>query len=262
LEGAEVEALFAYLVEQRAALPQLVDIEYLFMPIRGTAASIDMLGLSKVIERAVEEPGTFRPLAELLGSSGLRALRAVANLGRFERGRAELSGLIQGNALESVLQHWFEDNPWVFGTEYVRLVRARDISPESQIDLLFQSIDGYGDIFELKRADAPVLVRSQGRNHLQPSADLNSAFGQAVRYFADASDMQLYNSVRRDIHLYRPRVRLVIGRSDAWDDEHVRAFRDITSEWHSIDVLTYDMVLARIDLLIATMARELKPDQA
>lgn len=260
LEGDEVEQLFSYLGEQRAALPELRDVDYLFMPIRGSADSIDQVGLVRLVQRVTEDPLTFRPLADLLGGAGLRALRAAANLGRFEHGRVELQAMIRANALEADLQRWFETNSWVFGTEYVRLVRVRDLSATSQIDLLFQSIDGYCDIFELKRADVPMLVRASGRSNLQPSADLNAAFGQAVRYLADANDLRIFNSARRDIHIYQPRVRLVIGRSQGWDGEHARAFRDTTAEWHNIDVFTYDMVLARIDLLIATMARELRAE--
>ena len=261
IEGDEVEQLFSYIGEQRAALPQLRDVEYLFMPIRGGADSIDTAGLAKLVLRVSEDPRFFRPLADLLGSNGLRALRAAVNLGRFDQGRAELQTKVDADVVEAEMQGWFERNPWVFGTEYVRLQRMRNISATSQIDLLFRSIDGYADVFELKRAGVPVLVRAPGRNHLQPSADLNAAFAQAVRYLAEARDLQLYNSARRDINLYQPRVRLVIGRSHDWDDEHVRALRDITSEWHNIDVFTYDMVIARMDLLIATMARELRPTE-
>jgi hypothetical protein len=261
IEGAEVEKLFSYIQEQRAALPQVGDVEYIFMPVRGTGGSIDLRGLAGLIERVASDPESFRPLVEMVGTGRLRALRAAANLGRFEQGKLELEALVARNALEADLQKWFEANPWAFGSEYVKLIDGRILSPTSAIDLLFETADGFADIFELKRADVPVLVRAPGRSHLQPSADLNAAFAQGVRYLADATDMRLYNLQRRDIHIYQPRVRLVIGRSAGWDDEHRRAFRDLTEQWHAIDVLTYDMVLARIDLLIATMAREARTPQ-
>jgi hypothetical protein len=260
LEGDEVESLFAYIAEHRNALPHVRDVDYIFMPVRGGRETLDLAGLAALLRRLSEDPEVFRPLIDLVDDAQLRALQAAVNLGRFEKGRDELRGLVDEDAPERQFQSWFEANPWVFGTEYVSIVRVRDISPTSQIDLLFRSIDGYADIFELKRAGTPILSRTPGRDQLQPSAELNSAFAQAVRYLAEAADLRLYNSQRRDINLYQPRVRLVIGRSNGWDDRSVRTFRDISSAWHGIDILSYDMVLARMELLIRTMASELRSD--
>lgn len=36
------------------------------------------------------------------------------------------------------------------------------------------------------------------------------------------------------------------------------AFRDICAAWHQVDVLTYDMVLLRIDRLIQTLTLDLR----
>jgi hypothetical protein len=50
----------------------------------------------------------------------------------------------------------------------------------------------------------------------------------------------------------------VIGRSNEWTQAQHRAYRETTAAWNRIELLTYDMVLKRIDNLIATMTRDLR----
>jgi len=256
LQREEVEALFAYVAEARASITELKDTEYLVVRTGGGAPNIQ--GLAALVAQVAQNPDAFRPLTSLVGADQLRALRAVINLGRFENAKAELDGLIAANPLEFVFQSWFERNPWVFGSEYVEQVQPRQISPDSQLDLLFLAVDCFADLFEIKRPGVPVLVQPAGRNFVQPSGELNSAFGQAVHYLAEARAMALFNRVRRDIPVYQPRIRLVIGRSDGWDERVLMAFRDITAAWHQVDVLTYDMVLLRIDRLVQTLTLDLR----
>jgi hypothetical protein len=190
----------------------------------------------------------------------LAALRAVVNIGRFKVARQELEALINANPPEIEFERWFLRNEWVFGTEYIGRWEkgSRHISADSIIDLMFIAIDGFADILELKRPGPDVFVQPAGRTFLVPSSDLNAAFGQAVHYLADADNNVTVNLAVRNMPLYRPRVRLVIGRCNAWADAHWKAYRDTTAAWHRIELLTYDMVLRRIDLLIATMTRELR----
>jgi hypothetical protein len=256
LEGPEVEELYARLAEARLALPELADTNYMLIR---TGANPDIEGLAALIDRVAEAPEQFLPLQTLVGPAQLQALRAVINIGRFAAARTQLAEMVEKNVDEHQLQKWFEDNDWVFGSEYVgRLDKPRRISPDSQIDLMFLAVDGFADIFELKRSGPDVFVRPGGRNFYQPSPDLNAAFGQAVHYLAEADSMGFFNEVRRDMPIYKPRVRLVLGRSRGWDDAMRRTYREVSAAWSRIELLTYDMVLQRIDLLIRTMSRELK----
>jgi Shedu protein SduA, C-terminal len=256
LHGDEVEALFSYLAEARASITELRDTEYLVVK---TGGAPNIQGLQALIEQIARDPDAFLPLTSQVGPAQIAALRAVVNLGRFERARNDLKAMVEANRPEAEFQTWFERNDWVFGSEYVgRLEKPRDISPDSQIDLLFLAVDGFADIFELKRPGAPILVRPAGRNFYQPSSDLNAAFSQAVHYLAEARGMGLFNMVRRDLPVYQPRVRLVIGRSTGWDQETAMAYRDLTAAWHQVELLTYDMVLRRLELLVRTLSRDLQ----
>ena len=255
LEGAEVEELYAYISEARLAIAEVKDTDYILVR---TGETPDIAGLATLIAGIGDNPEAYRPLTDLVGAAQLQALRAVVNLGRFATAKAQLQAMIDANPPEADFQRWFETNDWVFGSEYAgRLAKPRHISPDSQIDLMFLAVDGFADIFELKRPGADVFVVPNGRFR-QPSADLNAAFAQAVHYLAEADGMGFFNTVRRGMPVYRPRVRLVIGRSADWDLDAWMAYRDFSTAWQRVEFLTYDMVIRRIELLIGTLTRELK----
>lgn len=256
LDGPEVEELYARLTEARQNLGADGEGDYLVVR---TGTKPDLTGLEALMRMVADDPASFVPLTEMVGPEQIDALRAVVNIGRFKKAKEELGRLIAENPPETTFQHWFEENDWVFGTEYVEILRKpRHIAPDSVIDLIFLAVDDFADIFELKRPGADVFVPIRPGGYLIPSGDLNEAFGQAVRYLSEADNMGFFNEVTRDVPFYRPRVRLVIGRSTGWTPAHRRVYRETMAAWNRVELLTYDMVLRRIDLLIRTMTRELK----
>jgi hypothetical protein len=255
LDGDGVESLYSRLTEARQNLGEKAATDYFVV----NTANPNIENLETLLRAVAENPAQFIPLTTMVGAEQLDALHAVANIGRFRRARDELAGMVEENPPESVFQKWFEDNEWVFGTEYIERLtkRSRHIAADSIIDLMFKAVDGFVDIFELKRPGPEVFVQPPGRTFLIPSGDLNAAFGQAVSYLASADAQTFINQVTRDVPMYRPRVRLVIGRSNHWTPAHYRVYRDTVTAWNRIELLTYDMVLRRIDLLIQTMTNEL-----
>jgi hypothetical protein len=257
LEGPEVEKLYAELTAARANLGAKEETAYLLIQ---TGADPNITGLEALLTLIAKDPESLASLTGAVAADQLSALRAVVNLGRFKVAREELAALILANPPEGTFQRWFEENDWVFGTEYIerRTKGSRHISADSIIDLIFFAVDGFADIFELKRPGVDVFVQPHGRTFYIPSPDLNAAFGQAVHSLADADNAAMVNLATRDMLLYRPRVRLVIGRSNEWTQAQHRAYRETTAAWNRIELLTYDMVLKRIDNLIATMTRDLR----
>ena len=59
---------------------------------------------------------------------------------------------------EQDYQKWFEHHPWVFGTEYLDRLPARQIDIESKVDIVLLSADGYVDVFELKKPSPEHIV--------------------------------------------------------------------------------------------------------
>ena len=261
IEGPEVEELYARLTEARQNLGVRDEGGYLVVR---TGSEPDLNGLEALMRMVANNPGSFVPLTEMVATEQIDALRAVVNIGRFKKAKHELEQLIAENPPEERFQKWFEENDWVFGSEYVERLskQNRRIAADSIIDLMFLAVDGFADIFELKRPGVPVFVQTGGRDYYIPSADLNAAFGQAVHYLNEADNNAFINQVTRDLPIYRPRVRLVIGRSNEWSDAQHRVYRETSAAWSRIELLTYDMVLKRIDLLVKTMSRELRAKAA
>lgn len=55
-----------------------------------------------------------------------------------------------------------------------------------------------------------------------------------------------------------PRVRVVIGRSHDWDKDRRRGLRRLNAHLTGIEVLTFDQILARADVMIGHLAASVK----
>jgi hypothetical protein len=152
---------------------------------------------------------------------------------------------------EREYQRWFEDHPWVFGTEYVRRIPARTIDLHAQADILLVSVDGFVDVFELKKPSETALLYDSSHDTYYPSAELAKALAQAMHY------LRVMNENRRALiedwgeQVFRPRAIIVIGRSNEWGNSQKQGWRNLRTTQQNIDLLTFDHVLARADRLIA-----------
>lgn len=203
------------------------------------------------------DPKLYIRMASEIQEGDLSALLFASNLVRIQRTVKELKALIDEDRPEQDYQRWFEEQPWVFGSEYVERIPIRTIGLDSQADVLLRTADGFTDVFEIKRPLADVLVLDRSHHTWKPSADLSEAFGQALKYLDTMDEQQLVLQTRFGVTAYRPRVRIVAGRSVDWDEDRRRAIRAINAHWHGIELLTYDMVLTRAKNLISHLVKEL-----
>lgn len=152
---------------------------------------------------------------------------------------------------EHEYQQWFETHPWVFGTEYVRRIPARTIDLHSQADILLVSVDGFVDVFELKKPSEAPLLFDSSHDTYYPSAELSKSLAQAMHY------LRVINENRRALVedwgelVFRPRAIIVVGRSHDWAEPQKRGWRNLRTSLQNIDLLTFDQVLARAEQLIA-----------
>lgn len=258
LEGGEADDLFVFLSECRAAMGYNETTEYVVLRLDRSAP--DAPTVTRLLRYFSEDPKLFVRVAEHIDSGEIDALLQATNVIRIQRATKELETLVEADELEDTYRKWFEEHPWVFGSEYVERIPLRTIGLDAQADVLLRTADGFSDVFEIKRPDADVLVLDRSHNNWRPGADLAIAFGQAVRYLDHLSEQQLVIQQRYRVPAYRPRVRIVAGRSSDWNEEQHRALRGINAHWHGVEVLTYDMVLARARTLIGHLVRELTRD--
>jgi hypothetical protein len=254
-QGLEAEELFRYLAEQRQVAGFNTSTDY--VTVRLDQSIPDPTVVARLLSYFERDPRLFTKVAEQIDAGQAEALLYAGSLVRIRNAVRELGDLVAANPVEHVFQKWFEERPWVFGTEYVERVPLRSIGLDAQADVLLRTADGFVEVFEIKRPMASVLVYDAARDVWRPSADLAAAFGQSLKYLDHLSEQQLILQTRHGVSAYQPRVRVVLGRSDAWSDSQHRVLRTINTHWHGVEVLTYDMVLARARTLLSHLVREL-----
>lgn len=152
-------------------------------------------------------------------------------------------------------QKWFQENNWVLGTEYVKILDERDIDTANISDFLMEAYDGFLDIIEIKRPDGNLKFWSASKDHenIIPHQDLIKAITQASMYIyeveREANSIKFLEKVDY-VKTIKPRCVLIFGRSDEWDDDQKEAYRILNSNYHNLSIMTYDHVLERAKRII------------
>lgn len=176
----------------------------------------------------------------LLALHNKRRLNAIAE---FER-------MLADDLTEQPWQKWFEQNPWVLGTEFVRVLDERQIDTAHISDFLMQAYDGFLDIVEIKRPEGQLKFWADRLDHgnYVPSPDLTKAITQATRYIyeveREANSVKFLERVD-NVKTIKPRCILIYGRSEDWESEETKSYRILNSSFHNLSILTYDHVLDR-----------------
>lgn len=172
-------------------------------------------------------------------------------LGQARKAKAikQFEDLLTQDARENIWQNWFKENPWVLGSEFVKILDERSVDTENITDFLMQSYDGFLDVIEIKRPNGELKFWSQMQDHGNwiPHQDLVKAITQALKYIYEIE--REANSVkfieRTNVKVIKPRCVLIFGRSNDWNKDQAEAFRILNSGYHCLNILTYDHVLSR-----------------
>lgn len=161
----------------------------------------------------------------------------------------EFVRMLNSNQVEPRWQAWFEENSWILGSDFVRILNERAIDVKHISDFLMQSYDGFLDVVEIKRPEGGLQFWSATQDHGNwvPHSDLVKAVTQATIYIheveREANDLKFYDRV--GVKAIKPRCTLIYGRSMNWSKEQQEAFRILNSSYHNLTIMTYDHVLDR-----------------
>ncbi len=210
--------------------------------------------LTKVLssEEIVKHLGSSELSEELInafrGAIRLKEMRsAVATLREY---------LNNGEVSENIYQKWCEEHSWAFGNAYVMRDEARDISAGDRLDILLPTvISGYRDIVELKRPDQSALLYDEAHRNYYYSADVSRAIGQCHRYL-DVLHEVAGEGLRDhpEIVAYHPRAIIVIGRSNDWAREKLKALHGLNRRLSGVTVMTYDQLLSQGERLVEILS--------
>ena len=176
-------------------------------------------------------------------AAGLLSAKRINAISEYEK-------MLEGDLVEPDWQKWFENNSWVLGSEFVRVLDERSIDTKNISDFLMEAYDGFLDIVEIKRpeGDMTFWAKSQDHGNYYPSTDLVKAITQASIYIYEVEREANSNKFLEKVDgvkTVKPRCILIFGRSVNWNPEQIEAFRILNSEYHNISILTYDHVLDR-----------------
>lgn len=188
-----------------------------------------------------------------LSNELVNSLRGAIRVREMQSAVSELrEKLNHGLSDEQIYQEWCERHAWAFGSAYVVNDEVRNITASDNLDLLLPTvIAGYRDLVELKRPNMQVLRYDQTHRNYFWSADVSKAIGQCHRYL-DVLHEVAASGLRDhpEIVAYHPRAIIVIGRSDDWPDQQLRALHGLNHRLSSVTVMTYDQLLSQGERLL------------
>lgn len=170
----------------------------------------------------------------------------------------EVDGLLGEDTSEHSLEEWIKDNDWVFGIEYIRRLDATRIGIHEDSDLLVESLDGYADLIELKKASAhPLFNYDSDHDCYYPAATLSQVLGQVINYLRIMEANYAILKSEDGLDVLKPRAKIVIGRSSQFRDEKEKnALRTLNDTLHNIEVITYDEIVARAKRIVKAYDKE------
>lgn len=204
------------------------------------------------LEKIIKSFGTAEAKEKLLelNQENLNELFASVKQAKNRKAVQQLREYVNSVVKEHDFQVWIEGNTWVFGTEYVQKFDTRKIGIHSQADFIVQSLDGFTDLIELKKADVTLLDKDESHNCYYPSRDLSQVIGQAVHYIKVMEDHRSILKEGDDLDVLKPRVKIVMGRSLGLTFDEKKALRLLNASLHGIEIITYDEILSRAEKII------------
>lgn len=244
LDHEEFQELLAFLRESYEPFRQGVKA---FLPLD---RPFDTANAEQV--RALFSVPNKRELVKFILQNEVIPADLAAGLRQARRARAvrEFEHMLSQDLTESPWQAWFQQNSWVLGSQFVRILDERHIDTQHISDFLMQAYDGFLDVVEIKRPQGGLRFWSPSVDHGNPvpSTDLTKAVAQASRYIyeveREANSVKFMERVK-GVRTVKPRCILIFGRSDDWSVSQAEAYRILNASYHNLTVLTYDHVLAR-----------------
>ena len=246
LTRAELDNLICYIQEYYTPLDMGMT-EFI-------AADKDAANLfSKVKELGISDEEVVDKLSEsgiLIENLGVAITAASRN-----NAIQEFENAIGSNKQELYWQKWFERNKWILGSDFLNILPERDIDVEDIADYLMQSIDGFLDVVEIKRSDAPFWIGPDSHGNLCPSAPLSAAIMQCLNYLykieLQSNSVEFLQRVG-GTKTVKPQCLLVYGRSNTWGEDELKALRILNASYHQLHIMTYDQLLIRAKQLIGS----------
>ena len=162
---------------------------------------------------------------------------------------------------EAIFQEWIERNlPWIFGVEYKNhKFEKRKIALFSTADIVMESMDGFIDLIELKRPKFQILKKDTDHNCYYPSVNLSKALGQCGHYLKKMDDYKMQLEKEYKTKMLRPRIKIIIGRTNEFKDEQYEYLRMLNCNLNNIQIISYDYLLSCGQHILSNLSEKNEP---
>lgn len=182
-----------------------------------------------------------------LTTDNLLCLKNTVRISELETAISELEKLLLESNKEKDFENWCNRNIWAFGNYYVATENIHQISNAEKVDLLVSNaINCFRDIVEFKKPSFPILKFDQGHNNYYFSDEVSMAIGQVLNYsdvFSSTASQGLHR--HEEILAYYPKSIIVIGRSNNFDTNQIKALHGLNSRLNGIVIKSYDEILSQ-----------------
>lgn len=244
LDHEAVRKLLNYLLAHKELLKLQRSSFYTLLTGTHELSELDPSELSALVAlvQAAAEQGK---LAEIIKPEALQNINAAIHQARYKSAIDQLSQMLANPVLtEDNYKKWFLEHHWVFGTDYLGPEDGTKIGWASKGDIVLRSVDGYQDLVELKLPTAEVLKHDRSHKNWFPSTEVSMALAQVIKYFQETEDARMMLAQKEKLPFLKPRARIVIGRSNAWEQEQYDALRRLNAILQNIQIVSYDYLLS------------------
>jgi hypothetical protein len=169
----------------------------------------------------------------------------------------EFKGNITNKVSENDWGKWLQKNLFLLDSKYVKILPEINVmlgATNRNADFGMIDTKGYLDIFEIKKADTPLMSAETDRgNHYWHSSTVK-AITQAEKYLYNAERKatnlaaDLTREAKVKVEIVRPRAVLVTGHSDLLDTEAKKEdFRVLRKSLKNVEVVLYDELLEGLE---------------
>ncbi len=159
---------------------------------------------------------------------------------------------------EKIFQNWIEKNIWTLGIDYIKKHPARQIGMSSESDLIMETTDGFIDLIELKRPKFDLLDYDNSHKSYYPSKELSKVIGQCLNYQKIMDDYKHNIEKSYRVKLIKPRVKIIIGRTNKFNDDQHEALRLLNANLNHLQIISYDYLYDCGENIISYYSSELK----
>lgn len=242
LNGIEFENLIKFI--QKFYKPMEMGVDS-FIPVDGSQ-------LSELLRKFKSAAAEDSEKARALLDSGLingNISAAIEHSKRVDALNEFRNNLENPELLEGYWQEWFENNKWILGSEFAKILDERRIDVGNIADYLVKSNDGFLDIVEIKKPNGlNFWALTLDHDNYVPSSDLTKAITQCENYIFEIereSNSKKFGERIENTPIASPRCMLVFGRSNDWNEKQQLAFRLLNSSLNRITIITYDQLYQR-----------------